>query len=204
MPPVNVAIKGKPNAAKKLQVMLTIPTIKAYGSCVRTWSIWLQPDASELNMVVSDMGEQWSPRTEALSTTAITLYKMGRACSGFMPAFRQKVQVMGMAMGYKIAIVLQLDPVEKEIRAAKIKMTTGMAMGLMVLPSEAVKNSAVANFSVTAANDHANSKMSRAGSMVLKPVIMVFIAGSMRIIFCDTVMSRAHNRAANDAQSRAR
>ena len=37
--------------------MATKPTVNAYGICVRTCSMWLQPLEMELRMVVSLMGE---------------------------------------------------------------------------------------------------------------------------------------------------
>ena len=36
----------------------TPPTVSAYGSCVRTCSMWLQPLAIEDSTVVSEIGEQ--------------------------------------------------------------------------------------------------------------------------------------------------
>lgn len=37
----------------------------AYGIWVVTWSIWLYRAAVDDNMVVSDIGEQWSPNMES-------------------------------------------------------------------------------------------------------------------------------------------
>ena len=44
----------------------------AYGSWVRTWSTWSHPDAVDDSTVVSEMGEQWSPKMEPASTELIT------------------------------------------------------------------------------------------------------------------------------------
>jgi len=50
---------GKPNPAGSVpSSKATMPTDIAYGNCVRTWSIWSQPDAIEERIVVSEMGEQ--------------------------------------------------------------------------------------------------------------------------------------------------
>lgn len=38
-------------------------TSTAYGSCVDTWFIWLHWAPADAMMVVSDIGEQWSPHT---------------------------------------------------------------------------------------------------------------------------------------------
>ena len=37
--------------------------------------MWLQPVAKELKMVVSEMGEQWSPKTEPDKTQAVVFAK---------------------------------------------------------------------------------------------------------------------------------
>ena len=42
----------------------TPATVQAYGICVDTWSIWLHLAPVEDNIIVSDIGEQWSPNTE--------------------------------------------------------------------------------------------------------------------------------------------
>ena len=38
-------------------------TSTAYGSCVDTWFMWLHWAPADAMMVVSDIGEQWSPHT---------------------------------------------------------------------------------------------------------------------------------------------
>ena len=37
--------------------------VVAYGSCVETWDTWLQLAPAEAMIVVSEIGEQWSPYT---------------------------------------------------------------------------------------------------------------------------------------------
>ncbi len=41
----------------------TDATVKAYGNWVVTWSRWSHCAPADDMMVVSDMGEQWSPQT---------------------------------------------------------------------------------------------------------------------------------------------
>ena len=66
--------EGRPIAVGKTPSNKAVPpTIKAYGICVLTCCRWLQLEASELMMVVSDIGEQWSPMTEPANTDATTL-----------------------------------------------------------------------------------------------------------------------------------
>ena len=47
-------------------------TVSAYGSCVSTWLMWLQPAPAEAMMVVSEIGEQWSPHTPPAMQAEIT------------------------------------------------------------------------------------------------------------------------------------
>ena len=48
-----------PYAAGRVPTRIEIvPTVRAYGSCVRTCSMWLHELARELRIVVSDIGEQ--------------------------------------------------------------------------------------------------------------------------------------------------
>lgn len=39
----------------------TAPTVHAYGIWVSKWSIWSQAAPMDARMVVSEIGEQWSP-----------------------------------------------------------------------------------------------------------------------------------------------
>ena len=44
--------------------------MRAYGICVDTWSIWLQDAPVDERIVVSEIGEQWSPKTEPARVAA--------------------------------------------------------------------------------------------------------------------------------------
>ena len=48
----------------------TAALINAYGNCVRTWSIWLLLAPVDERIVVSEIGEQWSPNTAPANTAA--------------------------------------------------------------------------------------------------------------------------------------
>ena len=41
----------------------TAATTNTYGSCVDTWLIWLHCAPADAIIVVSEIGEQWSPHT---------------------------------------------------------------------------------------------------------------------------------------------
>ena len=49
----------------------TIAAVPAYGICVRTWSIRSAADPMEDMIVVSEIGEQWSPKIAPHVTAAI-------------------------------------------------------------------------------------------------------------------------------------
>ena len=53
-------------------MMVVIPPISAYGSCVFTWSIWSLAEAIEEIMDVSEIGEQWSPKIPPPNVAAMT------------------------------------------------------------------------------------------------------------------------------------
>ena len=46
----------------------TTAAIAAYGICVTTWSIWLHPAPVADKIVVSEIGDVWSPNTAPAST----------------------------------------------------------------------------------------------------------------------------------------
>lgn len=46
--------------------------VRAYGNCVNTWSMWLHPAPVDERIVVSEIGEQWSPNTAPANTEAMT------------------------------------------------------------------------------------------------------------------------------------
>ena len=50
--------------------------VAAYGIWVFTWSIWSEALAMDDIIVVSDIGEQWSPKTAPVITAPIVAYRM--------------------------------------------------------------------------------------------------------------------------------
>ena len=69
--------------------------------------------------MVSEMGEQWSPKMPPESTTPMAI-----------PTGASMARAMEMAMGVKMANTLQLLPVEKEVRQAATKMMMHMVAGV--------------------------------------------------------------------------
>ena len=57
--------------------IVTAPTVSAYGIWVRTWEMWLQAQDCELSIVVSEIGEQWSPNTAPANTLPIDARSTG-------------------------------------------------------------------------------------------------------------------------------
>lgn len=72
-------------------------------------------------MVVSEIGEQWSPNTPPPRTAAM-----------IKPGWRPMILIMGTAMGIMMAKVPQEVPVEKAMRHETRKTTAGMNPGLRV------------------------------------------------------------------------
>ena len=56
-------------------------TVMAYGICVETWLMWLHAAPAEDMMVVSEMGEQWSPQTAPARHADILMMRMGSPIS---------------------------------------------------------------------------------------------------------------------------
>src|SRR3989338_7044159 len=90
----------------------TAATASAYGSCVRTWSIWSEADPIDERIVVSEIGEQWSPNTAPLMTEDIVAIM-----SASYPAAPGSATAasIGQAMGNTMPMVPYEVPVEKEI-----------------------------------------------------------------------------------------
>ena len=80
--------------------------------------MWSQADAIDETIVVSEIGEQWSPKTLPLKTEAIA--------SGIETSEKNAV---GTAIGIIIANVPQLVPVENEITADVINIIGAITDG---------------------------------------------------------------------------
>ena len=74
--------------------------------------MWLQPEAVEDNIVVSEIGEQWSPHTEPDNTAETEAYKIWMFVSE-TPPFKFNIDITkGIVIGINIPIVPKLVPVE--------------------------------------------------------------------------------------------
>ena len=108
-----------------------------------------------------------------------------------------------MLVGYNMAIVDQLEPVENEISAANIKVIKGIHCACRLLLNAPIRKSAVCKAPVVLANDQANNNTIIVGSMVLKPLNMAFIDFSKdnvlvtkdKITATATPLAEAHNNA---------
>ena len=78
--------------------------------------MWLQPAPVDERMVVSEIGEQWSPKTEPASVAASATVASFRSPAGSMTT---------MTMGIRMPKVPHAVPVEKESSAATTKMMAG-------------------------------------------------------------------------------
>lgn len=93
-------------------------TVNAYGICVVTCSIWSQSAPVEERMVVSDIGEQWSPNTLPPKVAANDIVIK----SGVSEREGSHIRI---TMGTRIPNVPQAVPMEKDRNAATIKIITG-------------------------------------------------------------------------------
>lgn len=113
--------------AKLIYTLLVIPavinptkeaeaTVKEYGIWVETWEMWSQPEPAEDKIVVSEIGEQWSPKTEP---EKIAPKIKGKYSSSFI------FIIIGTKIGKSIPKVPQAVPVEKARKPATIKTIDG-------------------------------------------------------------------------------
>ena len=101
--------------ATRYPAIAQVATVSEYGSCVDTWSMWLHPEPAEERIVVSEIGEQWSPKTEPASVAERATIIM----SGMTE------WVIGTMIGIRMPNVPQAVPVEKDRNAAITKMAAG-------------------------------------------------------------------------------
>ena len=87
---------------------------------MRTWSMWSEAEATEERTVVSEIGEQWSPKMPPASDAAT------KGASG-----RPSVDAAGTAIGSMIAKVPQEVPVEKAMKAEAMN-TSGAAVTALI------------------------------------------------------------------------
>lgn len=83
--------------------------------------MWSAAEAIEEMIVVSDIGEQWSPKTPPPKTAAM-----------INPGWRPIMLIIGTAMGIMMAKVPHEVPVEKAIKQETRKTTAGIIPGLRV------------------------------------------------------------------------
>ena len=120
----------------------------------------MQAAPVEDRMVVSEMGEQWSPNTAPASTAPI----MSKTYSTLNSSAKST------AIGIIIAKVPQDVPVENAISAARAKIRAGYMKGGRVVPNVWAKYCPVCSSLTTPPIVQAKIRMVMAGSMLLKPL----------------------------------
>ena len=132
-----------------------------YGSWVVTWVITLQPAPVELRIVVSEIGEAWSPATAPASTAPRT----GSSSSGASTAL-----TIPPAIGSRSPKEPQLVPVAKAIARATRKTTgTSHSVGSEESSTSPPRYSPVPRESISEPSIHASSRMLTAGHMDRRP-----------------------------------
>ena len=87
--------------------------------------MWSQPAARDDRMVVSEIGEQWSPKQPPPITAAIAAY----TTVPISPPVR--LNARGKQIGSMIAYVPQDEPVRKEISAQRMKVMVRSQNGVI-------------------------------------------------------------------------
>src|SRR5690554_75005 len=114
-----------------------------------TWSMWWHEAPVEDNMVVSDMGEQWSPKT----APAITAAKPG------ISIVVSIAMVISAAKGSIMPKVPQLVPVDKAITPARINSKVGSRYKGMFCCTKEAKYFPVSSWPIKLAVIHASNNM---------------------------------------------
>ena len=96
----------------------------------------------EDNIVVSEIGEQWSPNTDPDKTEANVAKNMGDSTVASGDIFKRCIAI-GTTTGTNIDMVAQDEPVEKLMAAAVTKVMKGSMAGDKILEEILTKYSAV-------------------------------------------------------------
>ena len=127
----------------------------------------------EDNIVVSEIGEQWSPKTDPDKTEANVAKNMGDSTVASGDIFKRCIAI-GTTTGTNIDIVAQDEPVEKLMAAAVTKVMKGSMAGDKILEEILTKYSAVFTVSAKASPVRNRPKI----DMILNHFIN-FIAGKL-------------------------
>ena len=95
--------------------------------------MWSHADAIELSTVVSEMGEQWSPKIDPARTELIELTSSSPPPAS-KPVAPPRATMSGTTSGSRMVIVAHEVPVQKLTIAAVTKVMTGTSSGAR-LPS---------------------------------------------------------------------
>ncbi len=127
----------------------------------------------EDNIVVSEIGEQWSPNTDPDKTEANVAKNMGDSTVASGDIFKRCIAI-GTTTGTNIDMVAQDEPVEKLMAAAVTKVMKGSMAGDKILEEILTKYSAVFTVSAKASPVRNRPKI----DMILNHFIN-FIAGKL-------------------------
>ena len=140
------------------------------------------------NTVVSEMGEQWSPKMAPASTEAVAPSSTTWPVPPSKPTPPPRVMVSGITSGMRMAIVAHEVPVAKAIAAAVTNTRAGIIWKGMESPRSCARKAAVPISPVIAPRDHARMSTSIA-------VIIAFIPATA----ADNVSCRVRMRCASES-----
>src|SRR5699024_510319 len=135
----------------------------AQGSWVITCTIWLQPAPVDDSIVESEIGEQWSPKTEPARIAAI---------AGSRRSVRSIEIMISPAIGISMPKDPQLVPVATAIRHATANTTAGSRLtGRLDCWTTSPSSSPVPIAEISSPIIHANVSTSIAGNIAINPVL---------------------------------
>ena len=176
----------------------------AYGACVLTWSTWSAADAIEDITVVSEMGEQWSPKTAPARTDPSVANRMDSAAPPMLESSPVSAHAIGPAIGKTIAMVPNDVPVANAMRQDTTKTISGRKRTSVGPGSiSEMTQGPVSRCSLhTPPSVHASDRMRQAMTIALHPVTHASSV-SFRVSVCVAAAIRMATRLPpNEAQSR--
>ena len=112
-----------PNIPNSISAAAAQP--RAYGSCVVTWSMWSHAAPKDDKHVVSDTGEQWSPKRPPPIIADTVAKTIGVSCPP------DRFIAMGIENGTRMAYVPHDVPVKNEMHAPAAKVSAGSRAGVI-------------------------------------------------------------------------
>lgn len=157
------------NPATKKVRKDTNATVRAYGNWEETWCTCLHSAPALAMMVVSEIGEIWSPHTAPAIQAEMEMMRSGSSVGN-----------TAMQIGMRMPNVPHEVPVAKARKAATTKMMAGSSCckPAALLATKPDTYSAAPSESVILFSVHAKVRMRMAGTMASNPLMRLLMASS--------------------------